>query len=212
MHTKIILISGRAQSGKSSSEVMLRKKLPGKIQSFSFATPLKEFLCNVLSVPWAILNGTDDQKNMLTHIRWDTLPRHDESLMALKERFKVPAITEFMTGRQLMQYFGSDIIRKGFCPDAWASAALNSIKRTSVDYAIISDVRFPNELEVFKDYDPIVIRLTRNPLNQDHTSESALDNYDWSKFTNFYLIDNHDLTWEEKDKLLETKLAKLWTP
>ena len=55
----------------------------------------------------------------------------------------------------------------------------------------------------------IVARLTRNPYNDDHDSETALDkeNYDWDKFN--VIIDNADLTIEEQCTLTYQKLQPL---
>ena len=57
--------------------------------------------------------------------------------------------------------------------------------------AIIADCRFPNEVQAVKDAGGIVVKLTRNPHNSDHTSETALDvsNYDHN---NFDLVLNND--------------------
>ena len=76
-------------------------------------------------------------------------------------------------------------------------------------WAIINDCRFPNELDVFKDKNPIVVRLFRNITNSQHESEIALDNYDFKQFSNLYEIDNREMSWEDKNKELDKILERI---
>lgn len=57
---------------------------------------------------------------------------------------------------------------------------------------VITDVRFPNEVNAIKERGGKIIRLTRNIHNDDHLSETALDDY---KFD--YTIDNKDQSLNE---------------
>ena len=68
--------------------------------------------------------------------------------------------------------------------------------------AIIADCRFPNEVTAIKNVAGIVIRLSRNPHNSDHTSEIALDpdRYDQSLFD--LVIDNDNMTITEQNKVI----------
>lgn len=89
-------------------------------------------------------------------------------------------------GRKLLQYVGTDVVRKK-CPDLWVDFIITMIDffGENWDYVIISDTRFPNELNKLKEYfDNVehirVVRpnfkssLTEEQLN--HPSETALDN------------------------------------
>lgn len=91
-------------------------------------------------------------------------------------------------GRTLLQYVGTDIIRKQK-PDYWVSF-LNDILdmfTNSWDYILIPDTRFPNEVKFLKQNDKlnvISVRINRpcyeTPLTeeqQNHISETALDNH-----------------------------------
>ena len=65
----------------------------------------------------------------------------------------------------------------------------NTIKRINTEQtelAIISDVRFPNEVEAITKEGGVVVKLTRNPFKDKHASETALEkkNFNHSKFTN----------------------------
>ena len=107
-------------------------------------------------------------------------------------------------GRQLLQWLGTDVIRKTY-PDTWVdivAALLKGIK-TLYDYVIIPDVRFPNEIDkMYDDFDCITVRVIRpnfdNGLTEEqrkHLSETALDNYPME----YELINDGNL-----EKLLET--------
>ena len=88
-------------------------------------------------------------------------------------------------GRTLLQYVGTDVIRKQK-PDYWVQfvADMLTFFPDQWDYVIIPDVRFPNEIEGLAGFNPYHIRIVRPGFNmlteeqQKHPSETALDNYD----------------------------------
>lgn len=102
-----------------------------------------------------------------------------------------------MTGREVLQYFGTNIYRKIY-GDVWVDACIRQIKKSEAyknGYpCCITDTRFPNECEGVQKAGGKVIRLTRVLRPQDsHVSETALDreNFDWSKFD--AILENDDL-------------------
>ena len=51
------------------------------------------------------------------------------------------------------------------------------------DWLIITDVRFPNEAELVRELDGVLIRVERDTgLDDTHDSETALDDYDHFDF------------------------------
>lgn len=94
------------------------------------------------------------------------------------------------TGRTLLQYVGTDIVRKK-SPNYWVDFIGQIITlfddANLWDCVIIPDCRFPNEIEVLaEDYDIEVwsVRVVRNnfesPLTEaqkNHPSETAMDDY-----------------------------------
>jgi hypothetical protein len=96
-----------------------------------------------------------------------------------------------MTSRELLQYFGTDIMRQMYT-NIWVDHAINTIEREQSELAILADVRFPNEVEAVKKAGGKVIRLTRECKNDEHSSECALDEdrYDWKNFD--FIVDNTD--------------------
>ena len=87
-----------------------------------------------------------------------------------------------MTGRELMQVFGTDIMRKMFNDRIWVNATFRNIQRDNPDVAIIPDMRFPSEVHALVENNGCIIRLTRDGGvgGDTHSSETALDDFDWN--------------------------------
>jgi len=64
-----------------------------------------------------------------------------------------------MTVRDLLQKVGTDAMRNGLHKDVWVNAMMNEYKKHS--NWIITDTRFPNELNTVKKYGGITIKVTR---------------------------------------------------
>lgn len=133
-----------------------------------------------------------------------------------------------MTPRLLLQLLGTDCGRQIIHPNIWVNGLMSDYKE--YNYAesisgtsevkklykypnwIITDMRFPNELEAVKKRGGITIRVNRdyvlsggpeNPKDQ-HESETALDNAEFD-----YVIDNNkDILYliSEVRKILEKKI------
>ena len=109
-------------------------------------------------------------------------------------------------GRHILQYVGTDIIRKQ-APDFWVdfiSSVLTYFKE-NWDYVLIPDTRFPNEIDklISNGFDVIHIRVVRpnfeSPLTeeqQSHPSETALDNVN----PDFYIYNEGSMD-ELKEKI-----------
>jgi len=99
-----------------------------------------------------------------------------------------------MTAREVMQYVGTEVFRKMY-HNVWADATIRRIEIEQPLVALITDCRFPNEVEAIQKAGGKVMRLTRDIYEgQDqHPSETALDKdeFDWSKFD--WVIDNHKM-------------------
>ena len=77
-----------------------------------------------------------------------------------------------LTPRWVLQYWGTDVLRRHFHDDIWVSSLENQLVRTT-DNIVITDTRFQNEIEAVKRVSGITVRVTRgeNPAWYD----SALD-------------------------------------
>ena len=67
-----------------------------------------------------------------------------------------------ITPRWILQYWGTEVCRKGFHDNIWIASLENKL-RNSKDDIVISDCRFPNEIKSIKDTGGIVIRVIRGP-------------------------------------------------
>lgn len=227
---KFIVLSGKKQSGKTTTANYLCKSLQNKYVSVkvkklreelrkedndwfvqpmvgypsnlvkitSFASPIKDFCKDVLGLTEAQIYGTDKEKNSDTHIRWENMP--DEIRLRNHDRIWTPDSTGAgymavggkgpMTAREVMQIFGTDIMRNFFDSNVWAKAPFTKFADSGNEYVIIDDCRFPNEADMALEHGATLIRLKRDVMGEDvHISEKALDNYDESNY--HHIIDNN---------------------
>ena len=191
------------------------------VKMYSFADVLKEVGINLFGLTEEQCYGTNEQKNTYTKLKWSDMPTFNwDSPNKRKLAFnQVKALgfdlkdtwspDDFMTGREFMQYFGTDICRKMYS-DVWANATVNAIKRDDPGIGIITDCRFPNEVEAVKNAGGVVIRLTRSVHGTDeHFSEKALDKdvFDWGKFD--AVVDNANMTIQEQNEAIFNELTRL---
>ena len=194
--TSIIAFSGRKQSGKSSAGEYLQQLIYSvnpklSVNTYSFADPLKKNICvDLLGLTPQQCWGSDEDKNSLTDIRWENMPGYDNKIYGP------------MTAREVMEVVGTKIFRK-MKNNIWVEATLNQIKKDNADVALLLDNRFPNEVDPILDAGGYVIRLTRNPFNSIAEPEIALDQdkYDWNRFS--CIIDNEDITIDQKNELIK---------
>jgi hypothetical protein len=72
------------------------------------------------------------------------------------ERLGMPELTP----RWVLQYWGTEVVRKGFHDDTWIASLENRLRKTTDD-VVISDCRFPNEIAAIKRAGGVVIRVHR---------------------------------------------------
>tara|TARA_Y100000817_G_scaffold313963_1_gene311360 strand:- start:392 stop:1135 length:744 start_codon:yes stop_codon:yes gene_type:complete len=148
------------------------------VKIYSFADGLKTLCMDFFDLSFEQVYGTDEQKNTETNVYWSDLPTPNTQIRSKK-----------MTARELLQYFGTDIMRR-MNTNVWVNHAIRTIKKECSQIAIIPDVRFPNEVNAIKEAGGKVVRLERQFKEDAHSSECALDkeNYDWNNFD--LIIDN----------------------
>lgn len=72
------------------------------------------------------------------------------------ERLNMPNLTP----RWILQYWGTEVCRHGFHDDIWIASVENKMRKTT-DNIVISDVRFPNEIQAIHNAGGIVVRVQR---------------------------------------------------
>lgn len=67
-----------------------------------------------------------------------------------------------ITPRWILQYWGTEVCRQGFHDDIWIASLENKLRSTT-DHVVVSDCRFPNEIEAIRNQGGHVVRVTRGP-------------------------------------------------
>ena len=75
------------------------------------------------------------------------------------ERLDMPTLTP----RWILQYWGTEVCRKGFHDDIWIASLENKL-RLSKDSVVISDCRFPNEIQSIRNAGGKIIMVQRGEL------------------------------------------------
>lgn len=153
----------------------------------SFANKLKTILCSLYSIPRNYLEITEYKENYYYLFDKNIVVSKDELSeeyfiydipcplnVSLSKYINIQNKKVAIKLRNLMQYFGTDIIRNNLGDDVWIYACL---KRINVNILrgyrfIITDVRFPNEAKAIKDNNGILIKVVRNnEIDNNHESE-----------------------------------------
>jgi hypothetical protein len=185
-------------------KVWLEENIHPFVKLYDFADSLKEFCINMFGLLEEQVYGTDEQKNIKTKFKWNIF-RKFLNKDTYEEVNKNNCWNKYMTGREFMQVMGTDIMRSIY-NDCWVNDTLNKIDKEKVRYAIVRDIRFPNEVEGIEQKGGIVIRLLRSPFkNEDlHSSELALDNYTFK-----HILDNSAMTISQQSAALAETLKNI---
>jgi len=204
----------------------------------SFADNLKQFCINTLGLTHEQCYGSDEEKNSSTEYQWEDasfflswkfgdnyagklvadgmsqdmlMHIFNKRLFITVDGHSMNYMKGYMTGREVMQIVGTDLMRQTF-GNIWAKATVRAIKKAEKPLAIITDNRFPNEIEaVLNEPNGYIIRLTRSPFGTEdvHPSESALDDYDWNK-ERCFVLNNAEMNLEEQNEAVKPILDQIW--
>lgn len=167
-----------------------------KYKKLAFADPLKKMLSSLLNVELEKFYDRDFKENYIVDVSTLSAPRMklvdgcivclgklpDSKFNKLVKQLD-PSLTEAnLSLRQLLQYFGTEIMQKYFGKRVW----INSTLRNRSEYTIISDLRFIEEYNAIKENNGIVIYINRpNYEFGQHASEREMkellenDKYDF---------------------------------
>lgn len=197
----LIAISGCKNAGKDSITSMLqyclsvpkifrqywiyknfRKWISPKYKRLAFADPLKRMLAILLNVPVSKFNNRHFKEDCVINI-----PTLDYSLSAFNEESDILSDSKFnklvknldpsliqsnLTVRQLMQYFGTNVMHTFFGRNVW----INSTLKHADGPTIISDLRFKAEYDAVKEMNGLVIYVDRPGCEfGQHASEREME-------------------------------------
>lgn len=112
----------------------------------SFANTLKDAVAQVFGWDREMLEGRSKQSR-----EW-----REQVDPWWSERLNMPNLTP----RWVLQYWGTEVCRRSFHDDIWIASLENKL-RNSNDNVVISDCRFPNEIESIKRAGGKIIRVVR---------------------------------------------------
>ena len=119
----------------------------------SFANTLKDAVAHVFGWDRTMLEGRTKQAR-----EW-----REQVDPWWAERLNMPNLTP----RWVLQYWGTEVCRKGFHDDTWIASLENKL-RNSQDDVVVSDCRFPNEIKSIKDQGGTIVWVQRGELPSWH--------------------------------------------
>lgn len=124
----------------------------------------------------------------------------NDYLPTIQEHMPKSKLTnEILTPRLVLQLLGTEGGRDVIHPNIWVNATLGDL--TENDRVIVTDVRFPNEVEGIKSRNGIVVRVIRpsKVSTSTHPSETSLNDFkDWD-----YVIINDGTLEDLEEKVIE---------
>lgn len=193
---KLIAISGVKSSGKDTTSKMfqyclsvprvfrqywlyklINKIVPKKYKLIAFADPLKKMLSILLNIP---INKFNDRAfKELYYVNIPTLNQtfskdklSDSKFNKLVKELNLNLVDSNLSIRQLMQYFGTSVMRTYFGENVW----INSTLKHSTNKTIITDLRFINEYNAIKEHHGISIYINRPGYYfGEHASEREME-------------------------------------
>ena len=202
----LIGISGKISSGKDLAGKILNDLSGDIFENKKFADKLKDIVCMLIGCTREQLEDREFKEKELGEEWWyykygNSLYSYETEktllIRVMNSEFLEPCTEEDLTNclikltpRKLLQLLGTECGRQIIHPNIWVNALFADYD-TSSNYDsnwIITDVRFPNEVQAIKDKGGIVIKINRDSdVVDNHSSETALDNYDGFDF----VVDNN---------------------
>ena len=177
MKTNIVGFTGTAGSGKDTAATVLIKK--GWVR-YGFADAVKDFCASKLFLDHKLFYDIElkdkpfDIPFPLTKSR--TLDIIKDLGGSSKDLAEVPSVKTFNTPREILQYVGTDIGRNLIGENVWIDYFQ---KMDKPEKMVVTDVRFPNEVDAIQQLGGIVIRLNRKATKHKsaklHESESMVE-------------------------------------
>lgn len=184
--SKIVGFAGRLQSGKTELARICEKMGYERIY---FAMPLKKLVADLIHVKVDEINSLKNVEKDYKFFKTDYLFVSKETGIPFETVEKEMSKVKFKTVRQLLQFIGTDLIRK--YNTNWHVNRIRQMIDKNKNY-VFDDVRFKNELNLVKELGGecwFIIRPTIDNVS-NHESEISLT---WRDFGNKIIINNSNL-------------------
>lgn len=201
MKKNVILVSGKLRSGKNQFSEYLSKVYKEDLVfcgESSFAISLKDGLRKDCKEIFDYLNQLSEKLSNISSDLYELHPNISEKVKDISLQLKTEKDNFYeektKLTRMFLQSYGTEIFRKKVDQDWWVKKLIQRVKESDKEVVLITDVRFPNEIDLLKkeeSFNVYTIRINRDMDRADntneHDSETALDNYEgWD-----FVIDNN---------------------
>ena len=182
----IIGFGGRIGSGKSELAKICQK---AGFEKLYFALPLKQLVADLIHVKLEEINDLKNVEKDYKFGKIDYIFLWKETHIPYETIEKEMSPVKFKTVRQLLQFIGTDLIRKYNVN--WHVNKIREMIDPKKNY-IIDDVRFPNELNLIRELGGDCWFIIRPKIDNvsNHESETALT---WRDFGNKIIINDDGL-------------------
>mgnify|MGYP003343403177 FL=1 len=190
----IIGVVGYIGSGKGTvGDILVRDH---QYTKFAFADALKDATSQIFMWPRGLLEGDSNASR--------TFREKVDPWWSMKLGYEV-------TPRLILQKMGTEACRHGIADNIWIAALEKRIQ--GYDDVVISDCRFPNEIDFIRSAGGVIIRVKRgeDPSHEEiskmHISETA-----WNSYDPDFVIHNEGTLDDLKVKFLVKKepIPKSW--
>lgn len=179
----IIGIVGYIGAGKSTvADVLVREH---RYHKFAFADALKDAVATIFTWPRGLLEGDSNASR--------TFREKVDPWWSHKLGYEV-------TPRLILQRMGTEACRHGIADNIWIAALEKRIQ--GYEDVVISDCRFPNEIDFIRSVGGVIVRVKRgeDPSSEElaskHVSETA-----WNYVVPDIVIDNDGTVEELRGKV-----------
>ena len=175
---KFILIGHKSRQGKDTFAEFLSEYLENS-KITRFADPMKEILASTFGINEETLENLKNNPEIKIQDTSNTIPN--------------------LSFRDIIINFGNKKIKEIFGEFVWANLLYKRYEKSSYDYIIVPDFRFPIE---YKEH-AITVKVQRKQVIPDNEADIALNNFNFD----YYIDNNGDLnSLKEKAEKFSKKL------
>ena len=186
---KIVAFGGRIGSGKSELAKICQD---AGFRKLYFALPLKQLIADLIHVKLEEINGLKNVDKKYSFDNKDYAFLSTETGIPFEIVEKEMSDVEFRTVRQLLQFIGTDLIRK--YSTNWHVNKIREMINNGGDNInyVIDDIRFRNELDLVRELGGTCWFIIRPKIDNvsNHESETSLT---WRDFGNKIIINDSGL-------------------